>query len=235
MKLFPWRSRTATIELDVEQNRRLQSLRTLPPMQDLPIHEGRMIVVDVETTGLNLQKDRVLSIGAVAIEGGAIDLGQCFECTLRRDAVPGASTLIHGLGPEALADGEEPIDALLAFLEYLGDSPLLAFHADFDRQMLIRALKDDLGYRFEHPVLDIAELAPVLYPDALPPRAGLDDWIAHFGLGVGQRHHASADALVSAELALVLFALAKRQGEERYAGLQGLCANWRRRQSMPSF
>jgi DNA polymerase-3 subunit epsilon len=228
MKLFPWMNRAASIELDAEQHERLLALNAHAPVEDVAIQEGRMIVVDVETTGLNLQKDRVLSIGAVAIIDGAIDLGQCFECTLRRHAPLGASTLIHGLSPEALAEGDEPADALLTFLEYLGDSPLLAFHADFDRQMLTRALKEDVGYRFEHAFLDVAELAPALYPNALAPRVGLDDWIAHFGLGVGQRHHASADALVTAELALILFAAAKRKGLTVYTELEELCRHWRR-------
>lgn len=232
MKLFPWR-RSATIELDDDQRLRLEALQAVRPQGDIAISDGRMVVVDVETTGLNLAKDVVLSIGAVAIEDGAIDFGQCFECTLRRIATPGASTLIHGLGPEALAQGDAPADALLAFLEYLGDSPLLAFHADFDRQMLTRALKDDLGYRFEHPFLDIAELAPVLYPDCVTPRAGLDDWITQFGLSVGQRHHASADALVSAELSLILLKRAERGDQTSYAGLQSACAAWRRRRALP--
>ncbi|GGK04581.1 3'-5' exonuclease [Pseudomonas matsuisoli] len=235
MRFFPWGNRSVTPELTLEQGRRLDSLRALRPREDLDIREGRMVVVDVETTGLNMQKDRVLSIGAVTIEHGAIDLGQCFECTLRREALPGASTLIHGLGPEALADGDEPSDALLAFLDYLGESPLLAFHADFDQRMLTRAFKEDLGYSFQHPFLDIAELAPLLHPDALPPRAGLDDWIAYFGLGVGQRHHASADALVSAELVLMLFNHARRWGTQRYAELGDQCRHWRRSCSAPGF
>jgi DNA polymerase-3 subunit epsilon len=41
-------------------------------------------VLDLETSGLNLNRDQVLSIGAVAIEDGAIDLGHPFERTLHR-------------------------------------------------------------------------------------------------------------------------------------------------------
>jgi DNA polymerase-3 subunit epsilon len=41
------------------------------------------VVLDLETTGLNLNKDRVLSIGAVVIEDGAIDFSQQFERTLQ--------------------------------------------------------------------------------------------------------------------------------------------------------
>lgn len=41
--------------------------------------------------------------------------------------------------------------------------------------------------------------------------AGLDDWTRFFGLHAEERHHASADALVTAELALILFSHARRQ------------------------
>src|SRR5690606_29319396 len=114
--------------------------------------------------------------------------------------------------PSAIAAGEDPAEALLAFMAFVGDSPLLAFHAGFDQRMLARALKHTLGYRLQHLFLDVAHLAPLLCPEGERAHAGLDHWIAHFGLQVQQRHHASADALVTAEIALILFNHARRQG-----------------------
>ena len=42
-----------------------------------------------------------------------------------------------------------------------------------------------------HPFLDVADIAPLLCPDANIREAGLDDWINHFKLQVGERHHAA--------------------------------------------
>ena len=77
---------------------------------------------------------------------------------------------------------------------------------------------------------DWAELAPILCPQAQVGRGGLDDWISHFGLQVLQRHSASADALVTAELALILFSKARQQGWDNLLELETQIASRRRRQ-----
>ena len=183
MNLFPWR-RPRPTPLAFELQQRLQGLPGPQPLAGCSLREQRWVVLYLETSGLNLNKDQVLSIGAVVIEDGAVDFSQQFERTLLREQPRlGASVLIHGLGPEAIAAGQVPADALLDFMTFVGDSPLLAFHAPFDEHMLGRALKDSLGYTLQHLFIDVAELAPMLCPDALLRAAGLDDWTAHFGLG----------------------------------------------------
>ncbi|MWV14447.1 3'-5' exonuclease [Pseudomonas sp. L-22-4S-12] len=214
---------------------RCASLLPAAPLSELPLARQRIVVVDLETSGLNLQRDQLLAIGAVVIENGAIDFSQQFECTLRRSGhCASASTLIHGIAPSAIAAGEEPDEALLAFMQFLGDSPLLAFHAAFDQHMLARALKESLGYRLRHPFLDVADLAPLLCPQVNLRRAGLDDWLQHFQLQASERHHASADALATAELALILFSKARQQGLDSLAVLHQRVQSRRRRQLAPS-
>ena len=199
-------------------------------LDERPLSAQRMVVVDLETSGLNLQRDQLLAIGAVVIEDGAIDLSQQFECTLCQPGHrAGASTLIHGIAPSAVAAGRDPAEALLAFMEFVDDSPLLAFHAPFDLHMLERALRETLGYRLRHPFLDVAVLAPLLCPDA-PPYKGLDEWLGHFRLQASERHHASADALATAELALILFSKARQQGWDNLLELETQIASRRRRQ-----
>ncbi|TBU92889.1 3'-5' exonuclease [Phytopseudomonas dryadis] len=221
--------------LPPERQRRCDALPVPATLDDTPLARQRLVVLDLETSGLDLKRDQVLSIGAVVIDDGAIQLGQQFECTLQReDHRVSASVLIHGLAPSDIAAGIEPAEALLAFMEFLGDSPLLAFHAGFDQRMLARALKETLGLRLRHTFLDVAELAPMLCPQAGIRQGGLDDWTRHFGLQVHQRHHASADALVTAELALILFSRARRQQLDSLEALQQRLAGWRRRQQAPS-
>nr|WP_218179935.1 3'-5' exonuclease [Pseudomonas reactans] len=222
--------------LDSVQQQRLAQLRKPTPLGDDTLRSQRWVVVDLETSGLNLNRDQVLSIGAVVIEDGAVDFSQLFERTLQRaETKLSPSVLIHGLGPSAIAAGSDPVDALLDFMDFVGDSPLLAFHAPFDQHMLCRALKDSLGYRLAHPFLDVADIAPLLCPDAHIREAGLDDWINHFHLHVGERHHASADALATAELMLILFSRARQQHIDTPQALQERLSQWKRRQHAPSF
>ena len=219
-------------QLDEHQRERLGRLLAAEVPDDRPLGQQRLVVLDLETSGLNMRRDLVLSIGAVVIRDDAIDLGEQFEVTLLRPVQPvSESVLIHGIAPSALAAGCDPAQALLDFMEFLGPSPLLAFHAGFDQRMIARALKQTLGYRLQHRFLDVAEMAPMLFPDSKPRHGGLDDWTEHFHLQVHQRHHASADALVTAELALILFSHARRQGIDSLAALDSRLEHWRRRQN----
>ncbi len=235
MSLFAW-LRAAKPQLDATQQRRLAQLPKPAPLSEGALRSQRWVVVDLETSGLNLNRDQVLSIGAVVIEDGAVDFSQLFERTLQRPETKlSPSVLIHGLGPSAIAAGSDPVEALLDFMEYVGDSPLLAFHAPFDQHMLSRALKDSLGYRLTHPFLDVADIAPLLCPEAPIREAGLDDWIKHFHLEVGERHHASADALATAELMLILFSRARQQSIDTPLALHTRLSQWKRRKQAPSF
>ncbi|WP_369989289.1 PolC-type DNA polymerase III [Pseudomonas xanthosomatis] len=229
MNLLAW-LRPPAPELPDSLRQRINALPAPAPLAVCSLREQRWVVLDLETSGLNLNRDQVLSIGAVAIEDGAIDLGHPFERTLHRpEQKTNPSVLIHGLGPSALAAGEDPAEALLELMTFIGDSPVLAFHAPFDQRMLARALKDSLGLRLQHPFFDVAELAPLLNPDTVLREAGLDDWIARFGLEVAARHHASADAQVTAELALILFSQARRQQLDSPLQLEQRLKQWRRR------
>lgn len=229
MNALSWLTRRRTT-LPADQQQRCAALPAPRAADDTPLAQQRLVVLDLETSGLDTKRDEVLSIGAVVIDGGAIQLGEQFECTLQRDGhTVSASVLIHGLAPSAIAAGIEPGEALLTFMEFLGDSPLLAFHAGFDQRMLARALKDTLNLRLRHPFYDVAELAPMLCPQADIRNGGLDDWTAHFALQVGQRHHASADALVTAELALILFSRARKQQADSLKALEQRLKSWRQR------
>ncbi|MGE1174593.1 PolC-type DNA polymerase III [Pseudomonas sp. BW7P1] len=235
MNLFSW-LRPASPVLADDLQRRLEKLPVIRDLSECSLREQRWVVLDLETTGLNLNKDRVLSIGAVVIEDGAIDFGQQFERTLQcRELKVSPSVLIHGLGPNAIAAGSEPAEALVDLLEFMGNSPVLAFHAPFDQHMLGRAMKEHLGHKLQQVFLDVADIAPLVCPQAHIREAGLDDWINWFRLDVFERHHASADALATAELALILFSRARQQQIHSPLNLQQRLSQWKRRQQTHSF
>ena len=152
-QFFDWLSGRQGADLDEQQRARRDALPPAQAADRRPLREQRLVVLDLETTGLNTQRDQVLSIGAVVIEDGAIDFGQQFERTLQcRELKLSPSVLIHGLGPNAIAAGSDPAEALLELMEYIGDSPVLAFHAPFDQHMLGRAVKEHLGHKLQHVI-----------------------------------------------------------------------------------
>ena len=187
--------------------------RALPP-PDLrePLSLQRWLVVDVESTGLDLRQDRLLAIGAVLVEGNTICLAQSFEVVIRQ-ATPSRrdNILIHRIPGSEQMEGAEGADALVAFLEFSRKLPCAAFHAAFDEAMLKRAVDEYLGIDLAPHFIDLAMLAPALVNDAPPSVRSLDDWVDHFSITISARHRAVADAVGTAQLFQVLLSRAARQ------------------------
>lgn len=187
-----------------------QRLARLPAPHSKQALNQRLVVVDVEATGLNTRRDHILAIGAVALEQGAVMLNQRFYCVLNREHEVNDTVLIHRLGPETLAQGVSVEEGLLAFLEFVGASPLFAFHAPYDEQLLTRECKQHLKYKLQHPVVDVAQMAPLLMAET-PQQNTLETWLARLGLSVSERHNALADAYATAKMLALLLNKAQRQ------------------------
>jgi DNA polymerase-3 subunit epsilon len=187
--------------------------------RDALADDTRWVVLDVEASGLDPARDRLLAIAAIGVHfdsdgaRGRIALGDSFEVVLRQggDAGPAdkANILLHGIGVGAQRGGVEPAVALDGFVAFAGRSPLLAFHAAFDRTLIERACRAAGRPRPPNPWLDLEPLAAVLHPQV---RArSLDEWMAHFDIRCAVRHQAAADTLATAELLLRLWPQARRE------------------------
>ncbi len=198
MKLLRWLAGRAGP--GAEQRRRLDAWRALPDAED----DSRIVVLDVETTGLDMARDTLISIGAVAVINGRIALGDSFSVVLQQSHISSRENiLIHGISGSDQRAGQPPADALLDFLEYLGKSPLVAFHVAFDETMIRRAMREHLGFSIRHRWLDMAYVLPALWPELMRSHRTLDDWSARFAIHNEERHNAVADALATAQLLLV--------------------------------
>jgi DNA polymerase-3 subunit epsilon len=212
------------VQLDPVAAQRLQDWHRRPEAELGDVfYETRFVVVDVETTGLDLNRDRLIAIGACAVENGRVTLADSFEIVLRQNQSSSKDNiLIHGIGGEAQREGLEPADALLRFLDFLGKSPLVAFHVTFDQTMIKRAVKEYLGFEFKHPWLDLAYVMPGLLPEYARRYRALDDWSGHFAINNFARHSALADALATAQLFLCALPLAQTKHSTSYRNLQDL-------------
>lgn len=182
----------------------LDSLRRLVG-RSAPVNETRWVVLDVETSGLDIHRDRLLAIAAIAMRVDwatrtlKVDLGDSFEVVLYQDEVSSKDNiLLHGIGVQQQRNGIDPALALHAFTDFVGDSPLLAFHAAFDQAMIDRFARKHLGHRSLNCWVDIDHLCAVTY-EGVPARA-LDDWMAFFGINCAVRHQAAADTMAECEL-----------------------------------
>ena len=187
-----------------------------------PPRAPRWVVVDCESSGLDPVRDRLLAIGAVALREGRIDPADSFSAVLRQVQTSAApNILVHGIGGEAQLAGRDPDQALEEFTRYVADGAPVAFHAAFDRVLLERATAAR-GAAWKRRWLDLAELAPALYPRRSGSCTSLDDWLGAFDIEHHVRHDALADAYAAAQLLLVLLAEAEHQGVRSARELHGV-------------
>ncbi len=172
------------------------------------IDETRWVMLDVETSGLNPNQDRLLAIAAIGLHVDwahrrlTVALGDSFEVVLQQQEVTAAkdNILLHGIGVQRQREGVAPALALQAFIEFAGNSPLMAFHAAFDRALIDRFGRLHLERAPANPWVDLEHLCAVTHEQV---RArSLDEWMAHFGIECAVRHQAAADTLAECEVLL---------------------------------
>jgi DNA polymerase-3 subunit epsilon len=193
---------------------------------------SRWVVLDVETTGLDMYNDHLLAIAAVAMTfDGAlaprIKLADSFEAVLhhRSASTDKDNILLHGIGVGEQRAGVPAAEVLMAFERWAGTAPRVAFHSAFDQAMIGRAMKASLGRADTGIWLDLAPVASGLHPEV--GAHALDEWLAHFGIECAVRHQAAADTLATAELLLRLWPAARAQGCASFKGLARLARQQR--------
>ena len=196
--------------------------------------DARWVVLDVEASGLDASHDRLLAIAALGVriehDRARIVLADSFEVVLRQTADGAApdkaNILLHGIGVGAQREGVARAEALQRFSAFVGDSPLVAFHAAFDRTMIERACRREGLPEPANPWLDLEPLAGVLMPQV---RArSLDEWMAELAIPCVARHEAAADTLATAELLLRLTPRLNAEiGRGGFAAAQRLAAQRR--------
>lgn len=172
-------------------------------------NQNRWVVLDVETSGLDPRQDRLLAIAAVCIhvnddQSLKIDIFDSFEAVLKQDlASDKDNILLHGIGAQAQMMGEDPQQVLRNFERWVGNAPLLAFHAAFDESMIQRAFQYQLGHKLKNTWIDVEPLVSASYPEV--KARSLDQWMNHLGIECAVRHQAAADTFATAELILQIW------------------------------
>jgi DNA polymerase-3 subunit epsilon len=169
---------------------------------------NRFVVLSTETSGLNPNKDVILSLGAFSIVDDSIVIKDNFESVLLQ------YKFLHdnGLSNEFIIESKmtkmpEP-DALEAFINFIGNAILVGHHINFDIEMLNSALERlDCG-RIKNEALDVDVMYRKLM-DVNDKQFSLDDLCEIYKIPKSDRNSSSEDAY---RIALLFLKLKSRLG-----------------------
>jgi DNA polymerase-3 subunit epsilon len=184
----------------------------------------RFCVLDCETTGLDPKQHRIVSIGAVAVTQGQIELGDALEIILKV-RFNTAATLVHGITRSETRDALEEPDALAHLLTYLGDGIIVGHHINHDLRMIDAALARCGDACLANRHLDSGRLMQRLLqlgafgPEAELTDPSLDALCRFFGILPHDRHTAPGDAFLTAEILIRQLRAARRCGLNTLAAL----------------
>jgi DNA polymerase-3 subunit epsilon len=174
---------------------------------------GREIVLDTETTGFDpLTGDRLVELAALEIES-FVPTGRSFHVYIDpcRD-MPSEAEKVHGLSSAFLRGKprfEHP-EVVEAFLEFIGDAPIIAHNAGFDRGFVTWELgKCDRAHIPESRWIDTLDLAKRRFPGM---HNSLDALCKRFRISLSERE--KHGALIDAKLLAAVY-LELKGGRER--------------------
>ncbi|MCW5962581.1 MAG: 3'-5' exonuclease [Bryobacterales bacterium] len=184
----------------------------------------RFVVLDTETTGLDPRRDRIITIGAVAVVAEEIHLEDSFEVMMPVEYNK-SSVTVHGITRDEAAGGMEEPEALAAFLHYLRDSVIVGHHIGHDIQVLNFACEKHFGFRLRNRSLDTMDLTLHLNDEgafaakAMAEGFSLDALCSMFGITPHDRHTAGGDAFLTAQVFLRLLRAASGTSRRTLAAL----------------
>lgn len=166
------------------------------------VNENTFVVLDTETTGFSLMRDRMLCIGALKLLDNNIVVKESLEVYIQQEHYDSESAEIHGILKHSKKNTISELDALKQFLEYAKNHVLVGHHVMFDVNMINAALKRNGLPKLKNKTLDTESLyiRTLLMSSVVQKkeRYALDDLAKKFSISRKDRHTALGDAFITA-------------------------------------
>ncbi len=197
----------------------------------------RYLVIDTELTGLDGRKDSIVSIGAVRMKGGRIDLGDSFYKVINPEtSLKAESVVIHEIMPSDVIMKPGISAVLKEFVDFCGADILVGFCVDVDMAFLNREMKRLFGAPLENQLIDIYPVFEWLLKNTgfrekgaavMPSRYQLYDIARYFDIEVNGAHNAIIDAFITAQIFQRFIPVLSRAGMKSAADLVKLTKNFK--------
>ncbi len=168
-------------------------------LSGMPLSSMPAVAIDTETTGLDVEKVRIIEIGAVRLESCAPGPQRVFsELVDPGIPIPAASTKIHGIADSDVDEAPPFPERMAEFGAWAGSAVVIGYSVGFDLAVL-KAEHERHGMAWQQPrALDVGHLVELVAPTL--PEQSLEMAAAWLGVEVTDRHRALGDARVAAEI-----------------------------------
>lgn len=148
-------------------------------------------VVDVETTGLDYRREKIIEIAAVKLVDNVIE--EKFDSLVNpMQNIRLSSTNIHGITEQMIMDSPTIEEVLPRFLDFIEDKPIIGHNIIFDYSYINFASLTLYGKPLENQAIDTLHMYKEVYPDERSH--GLASLIKRFNVTSDTTHRALADA-----------------------------------------
>ncbi len=188
----------------------------------LPLASADFVVMDTETTGLDVASDRIIEFGAVRVSRGQIQTRDTFDKLVHPGIpVPSTATAIHGLDDSDIKQAPAFPQAIADLTTWTKDSIVMGYALGFDLALL-RAEHARHSLTWTAPVsLDIRHLVRIVAPEL--PSDDLEVVANWLDVTSGRRHRALGDAETAAEIFLALLPKLREKGITTVAQARRAC------------
>lgn len=153
------------------------------------------VVFDLETTGINPERDAIIEISAVKVCGGEI-AGEYSTLVNPGRHIPAPATVVNGITDAMVANAPEIGEAIGGFLEFIGDSILVGHNIHtFDMNFAYDAASAALGRELNNDYIDTLYMARSCLPQLSHYK--LTDISEHFHISTEGAHRALKDCMMN--------------------------------------
>jgi DNA polymerase III subunit epsilon len=186
----------------------------------LPWRQVELVSLDFEATGLDFERDSIVSFGTVPIRDGRIDVGSAdYELVDPGEVAPSpVSITVHGLLPADLRGAQGP-DAARASLGRLIEGRFLVTWVSIVEAGFLNRMYGGGVRSWIRRCIDARQLMFALEEDPPAPFT-LSSVAERLGVPVASPHHALDDALVTAQVFLIAATRLEARGVRTVRELQ---------------
>ena len=180
------------------------------------------VVLDTETTGLDVRQDRLVQIAAVRLHGADIIEQDVFDVLLDPGVpIPEVASRIHGISTKDVAGKPKFSEIAPDLAAFIGDAVVIGHSIHFDMAVFRHeALRHRLAWKEPHAV-DVGLIAAGLQPGLVD--TSLDSLATGLGITISGRHSALGDAMATAKIYVALQPQLLAAGVRSLGEIDALC------------